>query len=106
MKKLFLLFVAGLLLPLCLVDKLIALPLMGKHFDAKYPTFPYGPTDPYGYSYCVVATNLYYTPHKPYVRVFLPTPEKNTSVKNLKRSSKNLSRPSPNRNKTIPNTTR
>ncbi|CAI9084991.1 hypothetical protein A7K93_10005 [Candidatus Methylacidiphilum fumarolicum] len=106
MNKLFLLLVAGLFLPLCIAEKLIALPLMGKHFDAKYPTFPYGPTDPYGYSYCVVATNLYYTAQKPYVRIFLPTSEKNTPVRNLKRSSKNLSRPSPNRNKTIPNTTR
>ncbi|TFE68790.1 hypothetical protein A7Q09_00710 [Methylacidiphilum sp. Yel] len=106
MKKFFLLLVAGLCLRLCVVEKLIALPLMGKHFDAKYPTFPYGPSDPYGYSYCVVATNLYYTAQKPYVRVFLPTPEKNPPVRNLKRSSKHLSRPFPHRNNTIPNTTR
>lgn len=73
-------------------DRAAALPLMGKHFDAKYPTFPYGSTDPYGYAYCVVSTNLYYTPQKPYVRTFLPTTEKTARKPTLKKSS----RPSPN----------
>ncbi|QSR88385.1 hypothetical protein IT6_08380 [Methylacidiphilum caldifontis] len=69
------------------LGRAFALPLMGKHFDAKYPSFPYGSTDPYGYAYCVVATNLYYTPEKPYVRSFLPVAESPTKRFSQKKTS-------------------
>ena len=60
----------------------------GGEFEPPIPQFPYGATDPKGNPYCVAATDLVYSPNRPYVRASSEVAKLEKSRRMTHRSSK------------------